>query len=282
MPWMPKLRQLKKNGTWELIDRPKGAKIVGVKWIYKTKFNEKGEVDKFKARLVVKGYAQKYGIDYTEVFAPVARMETVRLVIALATQKGWAVYQLDVKSAFLHGELVEDVFVEQPCGYIQKGKEEKVYKLKKALYGLKQALRAWMSYVPYCHSSRNYVCHKSLSRFLENPTQLHLQLAKRVLRYLQRTMDYGIFYKKGGSDKLTAYTDSDYTGDLDDRKSTSGNLFLFCSGAVSWSSKKQPIVSLSTTEAEFITAASCSCQAIWLKRLLMTLDQTDEESIVIH
>ncbi|KAL0313970.1 UNVERIFIED_CONTAM: putative mitochondrial protein [Sesamum angustifolium] len=118
--------------------------------------------------------------------------------------------------------------------------------------------------------------------FLENPTQLHLQLAKRVLKHLQGTTDYGIFYKKGGSDKLTAYTDSDYVGDLDDRKNTSGNVFLFSSGAASWSSKKQPIVSLSTTEAEFIAAVSCSCQAIWLTRLLMSLDQTDEESIVIH
>lgn len=113
--------------------------------MYKTKLNESGEVDKFKARLVVKGYAQQYGIDYTEVFAPVARMETVRLVIAFAAKKGWPIHQLDVKSAFLHGELVEDVFVEQPCGYVQKGEEEKVYKLRKAPYGLKQAPRAWYS-----------------------------------------------------------------------------------------------------------------------------------------
>nr|KYP63626.1 Retrovirus-related Pol polyprotein from transposon TNT 1-94 [Cajanus cajan] len=120
-----------------------------------------------------------------------------------------------------------------------------------------------------------------LSRYMENRTQLHLQLAKRVLRYIQGTAEFGIFYKKGGSDKLIAYTDSDYAGDVDDRKSTTGNVFLFGSGAVSWCSKKQPIVSLSTTEAEFIAAASCSCQAIWLKWLLMTLDQTEQDSITI-
>ena len=91
----------------------------------------------------MKGYVQQYGVDYREVFALVARMETVRLVIAFAAQRGWAIHQLDVKSAFLHGELAEDVFVEQPCGYVQKGNEEKVYKLKKALYGLKQAPHAW-------------------------------------------------------------------------------------------------------------------------------------------
>ena len=109
---------IEKNGTWELINLPTGAKLVGVKWVYKTKLNEKGEVDKVKARLVVKGYVQQYGVDYREVFALVARMETVRLVIAFAAQRGWAIHQLDVKSAFLHGELVEDVFVEQPCGYV--------------------------------------------------------------------------------------------------------------------------------------------------------------------
>ena len=95
----------------------------------------------------MKGYAQEYGVDYTEVFAPVARMKTIRLVVALAAQKGWPIYQLDVKSAFLHGELDETVYVDQPCGYEQKGEEHKVYKLKKALYGLKQAPRAWYSHI---------------------------------------------------------------------------------------------------------------------------------------
>ncbi|KAL0420697.1 UNVERIFIED_CONTAM: Retrovirus-related Pol polyprotein from transposon RE1 [Sesamum latifolium] len=102
-------------------------------------------VNKYKARLIVKGYAQEYGIDYNEDFAPVARMETIRLILALAAQKQWTIYQLDVKSAFLHGELKENVLVEQPRGYVKKGKEQKVYKLKKALYGLKQAPRAWYS-----------------------------------------------------------------------------------------------------------------------------------------
>lgn len=111
-------------------------------WVYKTKLNESGEVDKCKARLVEKGYAQEHGIDYNEVFAPVARWDTIRMVMSLAAQKGWMVFQLDVKSAFLHGDLKEDVFIEQPQGYEQKGEEEKVLKLKKALYGLKQAPRA--------------------------------------------------------------------------------------------------------------------------------------------
>jgi hypothetical protein len=123
---------------------PDGAKAIGVKWIYKTKYNEMGEIEKHKARLVAKGYSQKYGIDYNEVFAPVARWDTIRTVIALAASKGWCIFQLDVKSAFLHGDLTEDIYVEQPLGY-QKGDKNKVYKLRKALYGLKQAPRAWYS-----------------------------------------------------------------------------------------------------------------------------------------
>ncbi|GJR46734.1 retrovirus-related pol polyprotein from transposon TNT 1-94 [Tanacetum coccineum] len=142
---MLRLKLLKKNDTWEMTDLPHGAKKVGVKWVYKTKYNENGEVEKYKARLVAKGYTQKCGIDYTEVFAPVARLETVRLVMSLAAQNDWVLFQLDVKSAFLHGELNEEVFIDQPPGYIKKGAEQKVYRLKKALYGLKQAPRAWYS-----------------------------------------------------------------------------------------------------------------------------------------
>ncbi|KAL2585495.1 hypothetical protein AAZV13_13G001300 [Glycine max] len=121
-----------------------------------------------------------------------------------------------------------------------------------------------------------------ISRYMENPTELHLLAAKRVLRYLKGTTEFGIFYKKGGNKELLAYTDNDYAGDLDDRKSTSGYVFLLCSAAVSWSSKKQPIVSLSTTEAEFIGAASCACQAIWLKRVLGKLCKMQDQATVIR
>jgi hypothetical protein len=107
------------------------AKKIGVKWIYKTKFNELREVDKYKARLVAKGYSQQQGVEYIEVYAPVARMDTVRMIIALAAQRGWKIFQLDVKSAFLHGELSEDLYVKQPMGYVQKGNEYKVINCKR-------------------------------------------------------------------------------------------------------------------------------------------------------
>lgn len=136
---------IEKNDTWELVDLPPGQKSIGVKWVYKTKINEKGEIDKHKARLVAKGYKQEHGIDYMEVFAPVARHDTIRLVTALAACNSWPIFQLDVKSAFLRGDLEEEVFVDQPPGYVKPGNEHKVYRLNKALYGLKQARRAWYS-----------------------------------------------------------------------------------------------------------------------------------------
>lgn len=139
------IESIEKNLIWELTTLPKGVIPIGVKWVYKTKLNENGEVEKYKAWLVAKGYAQSYGIDYIEVFAPVARLDTIHTILAMAAHSGWEVFQLDVKSAFLHGKLEEDVYVKQPGGYIKKGEEEKVYKLKKALYGLKQAPRAWYS-----------------------------------------------------------------------------------------------------------------------------------------
>ncbi|KAL0420696.1 UNVERIFIED_CONTAM: Retrovirus-related Pol polyprotein from transposon TNT 1-94 [Sesamum latifolium] len=121
-----------------------------------------------------------------------------------------------------------------------------------------------------------------ISRYMENPIEMYLQVAKRVLRYLKGTIGFGIFYKKEGNDELRVYSDSDYAGDLEDRKSTSGYVFLLSSGAISWSSKKQPVVSLSTTEAEFIAAASCACQVVWLKRVLGKLGQNQDKSTLIY
>ncbi|KAJ8631789.1 hypothetical protein MRB53_025112 [Persea americana] len=120
-----------------------------------------------------------------------------------------------------------------------------------------------------------------LSRFMARPTELHSQAAKRVLRYVKGTLDFGVFYREGGDYELVAYTDSDYAGDLEDRKSTSSYLFLSSYGAVSWSSRKQPIITLSTTEAEFVAAASCVCEAVWLRRMLETLHHDQQDSTVM-
>ena len=147
--WMAAMKEelsmIEKNKTWELIDRPQNKKVIGVKWVYRTKLNVDGSINKHKARLVVKGYAQVFGVDYSDTFAPITRLDTIRLLLAIAAQMNWRVYQLDVKSAFLNGILKEEIYVEQPEGFVKKGEEAKVFLLKKALYGLKQAPRAWYS-----------------------------------------------------------------------------------------------------------------------------------------
>ncbi|GJR08976.1 zinc finger, CCHC-type containing protein [Tanacetum coccineum] len=137
------LDSINKNNTWTLTTLPTNQKAIGLKWVYKTKRDAKGEIIKYKARLVAKGYVQEQGIDFDEVFAPVTRIEIVRLILALAAYHGWQVHHLDVKSAFLHGDLKEEVYVKQPKGFIQQGNSVKFYKLTKALYGLRQAPRAW-------------------------------------------------------------------------------------------------------------------------------------------
>ncbi|WVZ50248.1 hypothetical protein U9M48_001522, partial [Paspalum notatum var. saurae] len=137
------MESIKGNQTWCLVPLPPGQRPIGLKWVFKVKKNSSGEVVKHKARLVAKGYVQQQGIDYEEAFAPVARIESVRLLLALAAQEGWAVHHMDVKSAFLNGELREEVYVKQPPGFIVEGEEQKVLKLDKALYGLRQAPRAW-------------------------------------------------------------------------------------------------------------------------------------------
>eukprot|EP00253_Pinus_taeda_P035278 PITA_35278 len=317
-------------------------------------------------------------------------METVRAVLSIAAQNKWKVYQMDVKSAFLNGVLMEEVYIEQPPGYEKKGQKHKVYRLKKALYGLKQAPRAWYSRIDSylqengfekCNddylienfkaimkeefeitdmgllkyflgievdqnengifiSQANYVnevlarfnmqkskaaitptvmglklskednskdfdpsLYKSIvgslmyltattpnimhavsliSRFMERPKEAHWQAAKRILRYVKGTKRFGILYTASKYSDLVGYTDSDWAESVDDRKSTSDYVFHIGSGAISWASKKQPIVALSTTEAKYVTATAASCQAVWMRRMLRSLGQEQTKGTVIY
>ena len=149
-----------------LVTPPPRCKPIGLKWVYKIKRDSCGDIVMYKARLVAKGYVQKYVIDYEEVFVSVARMETIRVLLALAVQEGWQVHHMDVKSAFLNGELEEEVYVKQPDRYVKKGREHLVMRLKKALYGLKQAPRAWytkldkcLRYFDFTRSSREHAVY---------------------------------------------------------------------------------------------------------------------------
>ena len=131
------------NDTWELVLPPKGRKVLGSHWLLDVKYHASGAVDRFKARLVVQGNNQQPGIDFGEIFAPVARYESLRLVLAIATIKDYYIHQMDVSTAFLNGELDIDIYMRQPQGFKKRGKEHLVCKLKKSLYGLKQAPRIW-------------------------------------------------------------------------------------------------------------------------------------------
>ncbi|GKD48884.1 retrovirus-related pol polyprotein from transposon TNT 1-94 [Tanacetum coccineum] len=197
----PKIRSLqelyeRRNDTWELTTLRKGQKAIGVKWVYKAKKNAKGEVEKYKARLVAKGYKQKYGIDYEEVFAPVARLETIRMIIIIAAQYRWKIHQMDVKSTFLNGLLEEEVYMEQPEGYVAKGQEGKVLRLKKALYGLKQAPRAWNTgidkYFQEHGNSQSMIdeLKKSMAREFE---MIDIGLMSYYLGIEVKQMDEGVF-----------------------------------------------------------------------------------------
>lgn len=134
---------LDKNEAWDLVEFPTGRKPIGSKWVFKKKLNAAGKVEKYKARLVAKGYSQVEGIDFGEIFAPIAKMTSIIFLLSIVVAFDLEVEQMDVKTAFLHGDLEEEIYMKQPEGFAVKGKKELVCKLKKSLYGLKQSPRMW-------------------------------------------------------------------------------------------------------------------------------------------
>ena len=129
--------------TWKIVPRPPDKNVVGSKWVYKIKYKPDGSIERYKARLVAKSFTQAYGEDYDETFSPVVKMGTIRLVLSLAVQRGWSLSQLNVKNAFLHGDLKEKVYIEKPLGYAENNPETHVCRLRRAIYGIKQASRSW-------------------------------------------------------------------------------------------------------------------------------------------
>ena len=137
------LHQFVWNDVWELVPRPKGVNVIGTKWIFKNKLDEHGTVIRNKSRLITQGYTQVEGVDFDETFAPVTRLESIRILLTIVSHLNFKLYQMDVKSDFLNGMLQEEVYVEQPKGFVDPHRPDDVYKLKRALYGLKQAPWAW-------------------------------------------------------------------------------------------------------------------------------------------
>jgi hypothetical protein len=401
------LDALAKTGTWKIVDLPPHVKPIGSKWVYKIKHKADGSIERYKARLVAKGYNQVEGLDFFDTFSPVAKLTTVRLLLAVAAIRGWHIHQLDVNNAFLHGELQEDVYMTIPDG-VECSKPNQVCKLLKSLYGLKQASRKWYERLTsllvkegYTQSTSDYslftlntddnftalliyvddiilsgtslteidrikcilddhfrikdlgivkyflgleVAHskegisvsqrkycldllndsgllgskpastpldpsvklhhddgkpfedigqyrrligkllyltntrpdiayatQQLSQFLHKPTMTHYKAACRVIRYLKHNPGRGLIFHRNSDMQLLGYSDADWAGCIDTRRSTSGYCFFLGSSLISWKAKKQLTVSKSSSEAEYRALSTATCELMWLQYLLKDL-----------
>lgn len=413
------INALNQNETWILTPKPSGVKPVSCKWVYKLKRNPDGTVSRYKARLVARGFSQEHGIDYEDTFSPVAKLNTVRILLAIAASKRWKLHQMDVKNAFLYGDLDHTIHMEQPKGFENKMFPNHVCRLQKAIYGLKQSPRAWFGKMGEFFEHNDYVMSKAdasmfiktnqgkvvivlvyvddmiitgddqdgieqlkqnlcvrfhmkdlgrlshflglelqykeeviilhqqaycakllmkfgmlgckpietpiennvklsinqgeelsdptmyrqivgsliyltltrpdiafavgvLSRYMQNPRKPHLEAARRVMRYVKGSVGLGIQFKMGGSLDVEGFCDADYAGDMDTRRSTTGYVIKLGESVVTWCSKRQPTVSLSTTEAEYRAAAMAAQEIVWLRLVLKELLNAEDERVVLR
>nr|GFA84285.1 hypothetical protein [Tanacetum cinerariifolium] len=217
----------KRLDVWVLVPAPDNISPLMLKWLLKNKHDEEQMVIQNKSRLVMKGYRQEEGINFEESFAPVARMEAIGIFLAYAAHKSFSVFQMDMKTAFLHGSLKEDVYVCQSEGFIDADHPSHVYKLKKALYGLKKAPRAWRFHddILVVHvyvddiifgstHPRVDIVHGTClcARYQAKPTEKHLKEVKRIFCYLRGTINTGLWYLKDFGFELTGFLDADYEG----------------------------------------------------------------------
>eukprot|EP00253_Pinus_taeda_P021958 PITA_21958 len=292
------LEQIKKNNTWELVPRPKDKNVIGTKWIFKSKLNENGEVIRNKAKLVCKGYAQQEGIDFEETFALVARIEAIRMFLALSSFQKFKVFQMDVKSAFLNGDLEKkctlssqmdsslvmiQIFNEEAMSQnfaLVMQKEFEMSLLEELTYFLGLQIQQnkggiFLSQTKYLKQIlKKYGMEDSKPICTPMVTGCSLSANDESTVVHQPTYRSMI-----GS--LLYLTDVDWAGSVDDRKSTSGGAFFMGSGLVSWFSKKQSSVALSTTKAEYVVAASCCTHLLWMMQTLEDFQITCTEPISI-
>lgn len=398
------MRALHENKTWDLVELPRDGNLVGCKWVFKVKHKFNGEKE-YRARLVAKGFSQKYGENYDEVFAPVVKQATFRSLLAIASYRNMKVRHVDVKTAFLYGDLDTDIYLKQPEGFIIPGKENYVCKLNRSLYGLKQSARCWnlrinkilidsgfrrgkaepclyvksdtnsityvliyvddiivasktdeqiedvlrilkshfaitelgdlrlylgievsynnglyylsqeryiekilnefdlqdvkISSIPmdpgYLKETTNnllennilyrkaigsllYISNNTrpdiafavsiLSRKITCPNERDWTEVKRVLKYLKGTKDLKLLVGSKSELELNGFADADWAGDINDRKSTSGFIFKLGDAVISYASRKQANVTLSSTEAEYVALAEASQELLWIMQLM--------------
>lgn len=405
-----------KNGTWKLVPKNSGIDEIDSKWIFKVKQNADGTVNRFKARLVARGFTQQPGVDYAEVFAPVVRMESIRLLFSVAAQYKLSYKQFDVATAFLYGTVDRELYLKPPKGIDVPPNH--TLRLIKSLYGLKQAPRCWskrvsevlrkfemkpsfsdpcvfissqesmlylalyvddglifgkntkaidsllgqltkefmvktvdsscfigveilkledgsfflhqrgyinrmlhkfgmddskslstplevghglndtrileaepITEVPYAEAigsllycaiaTRPDISHalSLLSKYNGRPRMIHWKGAKRVLRYLKGTSDYGLLYRSVDEPVISCYSDADHASDHENRRSISGLVIFLCTGPISYKAQQQPSVAISTTEAEYVAAAIAAKELVWLNRFIRELNvHTDYKS----
>ncbi|KAK6143263.1 hypothetical protein DH2020_023611 [Rehmannia glutinosa] len=281
------LNQFDRNDVWELVPCPPSQIIIGTKWVFRNKLDEQGNIVRNKARLVAQGYCQEEGIDYDETFAPVAMKNTLASI--WRPVKGVSIkdlgpnlflFQLQIKQcqegiyisqSKYTKELLKKFGIEEGrtvstpmVTNVKIDKDEKDKSVDESKY------RGMIGSLLYLTASRPDILHDVClcARFQSNPKESHMSVVKRIFRYLKCTIQYGLFYPKNENFSLKGYSDSDYAGNIDDRKSTSGSCQFLGDCLVSWFSKKQNCVSLSTAEAEYISAAFCCTQLLWMKQTL--------------
>lgn len=408
-----------KNGTWVLVPRPPNANITRCIWLFKHKYRSSGELERYKARLVVNGKSQQVGVDCNETFSPVVKPATIRMVLTIALSRSWPVHQLDVKNAFLHGSLQETVHMHQPPGFRDPRYPDHVCLLQKSLYGLKQAPRAWyhrfatyitsvgfrsskcdnslfiyssgadiaflllyvddivltasstsllqtiitglqsefamtdlgtlsyflgisvkrtqsgmflsqekyaneiitraglssckpvstpvdtnaklsasagpsvqdptlyrslagaLQYLTFTRPDISYAVQQ-VCLFMHDPRESHFHALKRILRYIKGTMSLGQHLRKSSIDHFTAYSDADWGGCPDTRRSTSGYCVYLGESLISWSAKRQPTLSRSSAEAEYRGVANVISEVCWLRNLLLELQVPLRRSTIVY
>ncbi|GJX03891.1 retrovirus-related pol polyprotein from transposon TNT 1-94 [Tanacetum coccineum] len=273
------LNEFERLEVWELVPRPDKVMVITLKWIYKVKLDELGGILKNKARLVARGYRQEEGIDFEESFAPVARLEAIRIFLAFAAHMNMVVYQMDVKTAFLNGNLREEFYFATGCVLWIKINQITL-QAKKALYGLNKLSRG---------------DGKELLLISQSPRGIFINQSKYALESLKKygfdscdpvdtpmvekskldkdkegkavdpshyhgTVNRGLWYPKDSSIALTAFADADHAGCQDTRRSTSGSMQFLGDRLISWSSKRQKSAAISSTEAEYIALSGCCAQ----------------------